>query len=474
MTALENQAPTASIDQGSPHAHEIATTLKRLRTTFGTGKTKQLDWRERQLDGIVRFATQYADELTTALDRDLGRPNLEGHLADVGPSISEAEYIKKRFRKWAKPRRTRLPINLMPASAKIIPEPKGVALVISPWNYPVNLVLEPIAAAFAAGNAVVLKPSELSPHTSDLIASELPKFLDTDAFAVFTGGPDVSTALLAEKFDHIFFTGSTAVGRIVMKAAAEHLTPVTLELGGKSPVIVADDADIAVTANRIAWGKTFNAGQTCIAPDYVLVSEKNRDALVEAIGAAWTEFNGHDIAASPDFGRIVNERHHARLVGLLPDTVAFGGEHDESTKFLSPTIVVDPDPTSLLMTNEIFGPILPVITVSDLDEAFAFVADRPKPLALYAFTNSDDTVERIHANTTAGGGCVNHTLLHFAPNDLPFGGIGASGMGRYHGKAGFDEFSNLRGVVRKPVKGENNLLYPPYTEQKQKLLRKFL
>lgn len=454
---------------------DMTAALERLRSTVESGRTRSLDWREAQLDGIIRFTKDHSDELLAAMEADLGRPGLEGWIADVGASINEAEYIKKKFRKWAAPRKARLNVALQPASARIIPEPLGVALIIAPWNYPVNLVLEPMAAAFAAGNAIVLKPSEISPATADVIAQKLPGYLDPDAFAVFEGGPEVSTALLAERFDHIFFTGSTKVGQIVMEAAAKNLTPVTLELGGKSPVIVADDADIDVTAQRIAWGKTFNAGQTCIAPDYILVTEKNCDALIDGIREAWTSFFGADISASEDYGRVVSDRHHQRLVNMLDgQTIAFGGEHDAATRFLSPTIVVDPALDSEVMTEEIFGPILPIITVDSVDDAIRFVNERPKPLALYVFTDDDHVADRVLGRTSSGGGCVNHTLLHFSPTELPFGGVGASGMGRYHGKSGFDTFSNLKGIVRKPFRGESNLVYPPYTDTKTKLLRKVL
>ncbi|RZV41182.1 MAG: aldehyde dehydrogenase family protein [Acidimicrobiales bacterium] len=454
---------------------QMVQTIERLRSTVESGRTRSLDWREAQLDGIIRFTTDFTDELLEAMETDLGRPGLEGWIADIGSSINEAEYIKKKFRKWAAPRKAKLNVALQPASARIMPEPLGVALIIAPWNYPVNLVLEPMAAAFAAGNAIVLKPSEISPATAGVIAQNLPDYLDSDAFAVFEGGPEVSTALLAEKWDHIFFTGSTKVGQIVMEAAAKNLTPVTLELGGKSPVIVGDDADLDVTAQRIAWGKSFNAGQTCIAPDYVLVTEKNRDALIDKLSEAWTSFYGTEISASDDYGRVVSDRHHQRLVGMLDgQTVAFGGDHDGETRFLSPTIVVDPALDSTVMSEEIFGPILPIITVDNIDAAIRFVNDRPKPLALYVFANDDDVVDRVLSRTSSGGGCVNHVLLHFSPSELPFGGVGASGMGRYHGKSGFDAFSNLKGIVRKPFRGESKLVYPPYTDGKTKLLRKFL
>jgi aldehyde dehydrogenase (NAD+) len=454
------------------HAN-VRATIERLRSTVAAGTTRSLDWRESQIDAVIRFAKDQTDELLAAMESDLGRPHVEGWLADVGPSISEAEYVKKRFRKWAAPRRSRVSLAIQPASAKVVPEPLGVALIISPWNYPVNLVLIPLVAALAAGNAVVLKQSENAPATAALMAAELPKYLDEAAFAVFEGGVDVSTTLLAERFDHIFFTGSTKVGRIVMEAAAKHLTPVILELGGKTPVIVADDADLDVAANRIAWGKGLNAGQTCIAPDYVLVTEKTRDALIDKIAHAWTRFYGPDIQSSADFGRIVNAQNFERLTSMLEGLeIAFGGDRDAASKFLSPTLIIDPDLDSDIMTEEIFGPILPIITVEDVDAATRFVNERPKPLALYVFSGSDEIADYVLRRTSSGGACVNHTLLHFTPHELAFGGVGASGMGRYHGKAGFDALSNLRGVVRKTTRGENNLGYPPYTERKSALLRK--
>ena len=461
--------PSADSSTGDP----IDAALDRHRRAVTAGTTRSLDWREAQLEGILAFAHDHTDALLDAMHADLGRPHTEGWGTDVGAAITETEYIKKRFRKWAAPRRARVPLIAQPGTARVVPEPLGVALIISPWNYPVNLVLEPMAAAFAAGNAVVLKPSELAPATSALITTHLPDYLDADGFSVFAGGPDVAAALLERRFDHIFFTGSTRVGQIVMEAAAKHLTPVTLELGGKSPAIVADDADLEVTGNRLAWGKGVNAGQTCIAPDYVLATERTRDALIQSITRAWGEFYGDDPASSPDFGRIVNGRHHQRLVGLLDNqTIATGGRHDSANRFIEPTIVVDPDPESPVMSEEIFGPILPVLTVDSIDEAIAFVNERPKPLALYVFSSDGDTADRVLNSTSSGGACVNHTLFHFAPPELPFGGVGESGMGRYHGQSGFDAFSNLKGVLRKPVRGETSLGYPPYTALKERIIRR--
>jgi aldehyde dehydrogenase (NAD+) len=336
-------------------------------------------------------------------------------------------------------------------------------------------MLLPIMAAFAAGNAVVAKPSELSTATSGLIARHLPRYLDDGAFAIVEGGPEVATALLEERFDHIFFTGSTHVGRIVMEAAAKNLTPVTLELGGKSPCYVADDVDIQIAANRIAWGKGVNAGQTCIAPDYVLVSEGRKAALVDAIAAAWDSFYGADHSATSDFSRIVSDRQHQRLVGLLEgQNVVFGGENDRDTRYMAPTIVVDPDLDSDIMTEEIFGPILPVLSVADVDDAIRFINARPKPLALYIFSDDDDLIQKMLDRTSSGGACVNHTLYHFSPPELSFGGVGASGIGLYHGQSGFDSFSNLRGVLRKSSRFENTLGYPPYTSIKERIIRRLM
>lgn len=446
-----------------------------LRATFDSGVTRSLEWRHEQLDGLIRFCDEQEEALIEAIASDLGRPWLEAYAADIGTTAAEIKHLRKNVEKWMKPRKAKLPLTSLPAKGRIHPEPLGVALVIAPWNYPVQLLLEPIAAALAAGNTVAAKPSELSPATSAVIAAELGNYVDSEIVAVFEGDVPVSTALLAERFDHIFFTGSTRVGKVVMKAAAEHLTPVTLELGGKSPCIVDDSVDLEVAAHRIAWGKWLNAGQTCIAPDYILVSESRRDALVTELRKVVAEFYGDDPRTSKDFGRVVNRAQFDRLVGYLDgQTVAIGGDHDATTKYLAPTVVIDPPLDSVLMTDEIFGPILPVVAVDDLSAAIAFVNERPKPLALYVFAEDENAVERVLDETSSGGACVNHTLLHITPPDLPFGGVGPSGMGRYHGESSFDTFSNMKSVLNKPLKGENSLLYPPYKGWKQKLVKKAL
>jgi aldehyde dehydrogenase (NAD+) len=348
-----------------------------------------------------------------------------------------------------------------------------VALVIAPWNYPVQLTLSPLATALAAGNAAVVKPSELVPETSAVLARLVRQHLDPEAVAVVEGGPEVSSELLEQRFDHIFFTGSTAVGRIVAEAAARHLTPTLLELGGKSPVVVAADADLAIAAKRLAWGKGLNAGQTCIAPDYVLVDRRHMDALVDLLVQAFADFYGPTPASSPDLAQIVNERHVQRLAGLLHGhggAVACGGTIDEATRKLAPTVVVDPDPASPLMQEEIFGPILPVLPVDDVDQAVAFVNGRPKPLALYLFAEDDAVTRTVVDGTSSGGVCVNHVMVHIGPPDLPFGGVGDAGHGRYHGRAGFDALSNLKPVYERRLRPDLSFIYPPYTKRKTKLL----
>jgi aldehyde dehydrogenase (NAD+) len=453
----------------------IPATVADVRRAFDSGRTRSPDWREAQLDGLLTILRDSADELVTALGRDMGKPPVEAHFTDIGFTATDIAHTRRHLRAWMQPRRARLRLQDQPAKGHLLPEPLGVSLVIAPWNYPVQLTLSPLATALAAGNAVVLKPSELVPETTALLARLLRTHLDPEAVAVVEGGPEVSTALLAERFDHIFFTGSTAVGRIVARAAAEHLTPTLLELGGKSPVFVGPEVRLDVAARRLAWGKSLNAGQTCIAPDYVLVDRARQAELVDRLVTAIGTFYGPDPARSPDLARIVNERHAERLARLLTDhggTVACGGTVDVAGRRLAPTVVVDPDPTSALMQEEIFGPILPVLAVDDVDEAVAFVNARPKPLALYVFSDDERYQEQVTARTSSGGVCVNHVMFHIGPPELPFGGVGGSGHGRYHGRAGFDALSNLKPVYRRAVRPDLSLIYPPYTRLKAKLLQR--
>jgi aldehyde dehydrogenase (NAD+) len=400
---------------------------------------------------------------------------VEAFAADIGHTKQELRHIASHLRGWIRPTKVRVPLTAAPAKAWVVPEPLGVALVIAPWNYPIQLLVEPVAAALAAGNCVLAKPSELAPACAAALARLLPRYVDAEAVTVVEGGVTETTALLAERWDHIFFTGSTAVGHVVAEAAAKHLTPTVLELGGKSPTYVHASADLDVAARRIAWGKFFNAGQTCIAPDYVLVDEQVKEALLAKLAHEIGESFGVDPKASKSFGRIVSARHLARLSGLLESgagRVAVGGHVDAATRYVAPTVTVDPNPDGALMRDEIFGPILPVIGVDGPSQAKAFIGARPKPLALYVFAERDDVIDDIVATTTSGGVCVNQTLMHLLPPDLPFGGVGDSGMGAYHGKTGFDAFTHYKSVLRKPTKPDLRLLYPPYTGLVEKLVRR--
>tara|TARA_B100000073_G_scaffold15104_1_gene12309 strand:+ start:2179 stop:3552 length:1374 start_codon:yes stop_codon:yes gene_type:complete len=449
--------------------------LTTARKAFASGRTRDASWREKQLDGLVRLLEENDEALIAALHADLGKPRAEGWTTDLGTTATEISYIRKNIRKWMKSRKVRVPMVAQPGSGFIKPEPLGVILVITPWNYPISLLLNPLAAVFAAGNTAVCKPSELAPACSKLMAELIPQYVDPEAAVVVEGDVEIATELLEQKWDHIFFTGSTNVGRIVMQAAANHLTPVTLELGGKSPTIVDESADLVAAANRITWGKFLNAGQTCIAPDYVFAHENIREELVDKIKKATNEFYGSDPKTSPDYARIVSERHLNRLTGLLDDgTVVLGGSHDTADRYLEPTILLDPSTDSAIMSDEIFGPILPILSFTDLQEVIGFVNARPKPLALYIFANSDNVVDEVISQTSSGGVCVNHSLLHYGVSDLGFGGVGDSGIGRYHGKSGFDQFSNMKSVLKKRFKPELSLLYPPYTEKKEKIYRKFV
>jgi aldehyde dehydrogenase (NAD+) len=393
----------------------------------------------------------------------------------LGFVIGEIDYTLKRLRGWMRPERVGTRLVTKPSRGRIVREPLGVVFVIAPWNYPVHLALAPVVGAIAAGNCVVIKPSEVTAHTSAALAKLIPEYLDTECVTVIEGGVPETQALLGEAWDHVFYTGNGTVGRVVMEAAAKHLTPVTLELGGKSPTIVDETADLEVAGRRVAWGKFLNAGQTCIAPDYVLAMKSVADRFVEHVRRAIFDFYGPDPQVSPDYARVVDDRHFQRLANLLSSgTITIGGEHDEATRYFAPTVLRDVAPDSPVMQDEIFGPILPVLTVDSIDEAIAFVNERDKPLALYVFTKSNSTADRVLDQTSSGGACVNATMYHVAVPTLPFGGVGKSGMGAYHGRSTFETFSHAKSVLRKGVRPDPALAYPPYTNTKDRLIRKFL
>jgi aldehyde dehydrogenase (NAD+) len=450
----------------------ITASLLRLRTSFDAGTTRPIEWRRAQLKAIERMLAEREAEFAEALRLDLNKSRFETVLSETSFVVAEAKYARKHLARWMRGQRVRTPMMTQPGRSRILPEPKGVVLIIAPWNYPLSMVLAPLVGAVAAGNAAVMKPSEVSRHTSAAIARILPAYLDMDAFAVVEGGVAETTELLEQRFDHILYTGNERVARIVMAAAAKHLTPVTLELGGKSPCLVDRDADLEVAAARIAWGKFINAGQTCVAPDHVLVHREAVAPLLDALTRRIREYYGEDAAASPDYCRIVSERHTARFEQLLAgQRVHIGGRVDVAARFVEPTIVLDPPLDSALMQEEIFGPVLPVITVDDMDEAVRLVAERPKPLALYVFTRDEALQNRVLGSLSAGSVCVNDAVIFMVSPELPFGGVGNSGMGRYSGWYGFETFSHMKPVMKRSFRFDVPLRYPPYTEAKARLLK---
>ncbi|HEY6880298.1 MAG TPA: aldehyde dehydrogenase family protein [Polyangiales bacterium] len=454
----------------------IGQTVAALRNTFESGHTRSYAWRVSQLDAAVRMLKTEDAAFCEALREDLNKPQLESFVTEVNETVVSAEYLKKHLKRWMKPTRVATPIIMQPGKSWIQPEPLGVALVISAWNYPVLLSMAPMLGAIAAGNAVVLKPSELAPATSELLARLIPKYFDARAVAVIEGGVPETTEVLAQRFDHVFYTGNGTVGRIVMTAAAKHLTPVTLELGGKSPCIIDQHVDLQVAAKRVAWAKFFNCGQTCVAPDYLLVHEKVYDRFLDTLSATLKHFYGENPQQSPDYCRIINARHHRRLMDLLPGsgTVAIGGQSDASDLFIAPTVLRDVPDDAPAMRDEIFGPILPALKVASIDEAIKRINARPKPLALYVFSSNDAVQDQVIAQTSSGGVVVNHAVQHLAVQGLPFGGVGESGMGAYHGKHSFDTFSHKKAVLKRGTILEPDLPYPPYSESKEKWLRRFM
>ncbi len=444
-----------------------------LSAHFETGSTKSLSWRFSQLDALEHFLMEREQDILDALHADLRKPAMEAFSSEIGFAISELRLARKNLARWMKPERVRTPWLVMPGRSYIYREPLGVTLIIAAWNYPFHLIVLPLIGAIAAGNCAALKPSELAPHVSALLAKWIPKYFDTKAIRVVEGGPPETTALLRQNWDHIFYTGNGRVGRIVMEAAAKHLTPVTLELGGKSPCIVDESADLDTTAKRIVYGKFFNAGQTCVAPDYVLVHDRVHDALVNRMVATIREFYGDDPKQSTDFSRIINERHHARLSRFLDDAdIVTGGETDPSERYIAPTILKNVNEDDALMQEEIFGPILPLISFSSVDSAIGFVNRHAKPVALYLFSREREVQERVLARTSAGGTAINHVWLHFGVPGLPFGGVGESGMGAYHGRHSFETFSHRRSVLKKPTLPDPPLIFPPYTARTMRWLKK--
>lgn len=439
----------------------VSDIIGQQRQFFATGKTKDVDFRIEQLKHLKSAIELNQSRIVAAVKADLNRPEFEAYFEIA--SIAEVNYAIKNLKSWVKPKKVPTSIDQFPASARIYPEPLGVVLIVGPWNYPFQLMISPLVGAIAAGNCAILKPSEIASHTSEVVADMISKTFDPAYVAAVEGGVEISKQLLAEKFDHIFFTGGTKIGKIVMEAAAKHLTPVTLELGGKSPCIVDSDIQIEYTAKRIAWGKFINAGQTCIAPDYLLVDKKIKPDLMSAIKTALHEFYGEDPQQSPDYSRIINQHHLKRLVEFIKDgEIVAGGQSNAEDRYISPTVIDKVSWDSPVMQDEIFGPILPVLEYDDFGEAIAQINARPKPLALYLFSKDKEKQQRVLRETSSGGLCINDTVMQVGVTTLPFGGVGDSGIGSYHGKASFDTFSHYKSVLQKSFWLDLKWRYAPY------------
>jgi aldehyde dehydrogenase (NAD+) len=472
-------APTSSIHalrSATPALSHIPARVEALRSTFESGHTRSYEWRKQQLQALLAMVERETPAIAEALHQDLGKPRLESWMSESNEVVASVKFMLKNLKRWLKPERVATPLALQPGKSWIQREPLGLALIIAPWNYPLLLSLNPLAGAIAAGNCVLLKPSEVAPATSSLLARIVPQYLDTSAIAVLEGGVPETTEILAQRFDTIFYTGNGIVGRIVMEAAAKHLTPVTLELGGKSPCYIDESADLEVAAKRVVWGKFMNCGQTCVAPDYLLVHERVHDRFTRMVADTVQTFFGATPEVSPDYGRIVNQRHLRRLLALLPGSgnVLVGGRADESSRFFAPTVLTDVPADAPIMRDEIFGPILPVLRVDGVEQAVRFINERPKPLALYVFAGDRAIQERVVGHTSSGGALINHVVVHLAVQGLPFGGVGPSGMGAYHGRHSFDAFSHRKAVLKKPTALDATILYPPYTASKESWLRRLM
>lgn len=440
-----------------------AKTVSNQRLFFTKHQTKKLSFRIEQLKLLQQAILDNEAAITKALNADLNKPELESYVTEIGSCLEEIKYALKHIRSWVKPKKVRTPLPYLPASSKVYSEPLGVVLIIGAWNYPLQLVISPLIGAIAAGNCAIIKPSEIAVNTSTLLAEIIPKYFDSSFISVVEGGKEVTQQLLEEKFDHIFFTGNTQVGKIIMSAAAKQLTPVTLELGGKSPCIVDGNTHLEYTARRIVWGKFLNAGQTCVAPDYLLVDRKIKKDLLEHLKQIIQEFYGTTPETSPDYARIINQHHFQRLCELLKTgEIVVGGDTNPSDYYIAPTVIDGVSPEEGVMQEEIFGPILPVIEYTNLSEAIAFVNAKPKPLALYFFSNNKQHQNQVLQETASGGACINDTIVQIAFPGLPFGGVGDSGIGRYHGKTSFETFSHQRSVLHKSFWVDLKLRYAPY------------
>lgn len=448
--------------------------MLKQRQFFASGATKDVKNRRKHLKKLKQAIKENESSIYDALQSDFGKSPFETYVSEIGTILVELGHTISHLKSWAKPKRGKTPVSHLPGRSRIYAEPYGTVLIISPWNYPFNLAMAPVIGAISAGNTVFLKPSGAAPMTSRILYNILTGVFPTEWVAVFQE-EEVKKTILDLKYDYIFFTGGPEVGKLVMEKAAVHLTPLTLELGGKSPCLVLDDADFTVAARRVAWGKFFNCGQTCVAPDYLMITEKAKKPFFDAVKSEVKKFYGDNPASSPDFARVINDRHWERIEKLLhKGKIVLGGEVDRKTRYIAPTIIDGISPKDPVMQEEIFGPVLPVITIESLDEAINFINERPKPLALYVFTSKRKNSGRVISETSYGGGCVNDTLKHFANGHIPFGGVGESGMGSYHGRGSFDTFTHYKSVYYNPTFFDNPLIYAPYTNFAANLIRKIV
>ena len=432
---------------------------------FNTHNTKNLKFRKQQLKLLSKNIKNHENELLDALYKDLGKSKVEAYATEIGMLLKSIKLMRKELKNWSKTKQTDTPLYLFPTKSYIKKEPYGTVLIIGPFNYPVQLVFEPLIGAIAAGNTAIVKPSELTPHVAIVIKDIIEDTFDEAYVSVVEGGIEETQTLLSLPFDYMFFTGSEKVGKIVYEAAARKLIPVTLELGGKSPVIVDDTANIKVASERISFGKFTNAGQTCVAPDYILVQRKVKNDLIKALKKTITEFYGENIEKSPDFGRIVNQKHFNRLNDLIQihkDNVVFGGNSSKEDLYIEPTLLDNITNDNKIMKEEIFGPILPIITYDNFDEVLEIIQSKSKPLSLYLFSEDENMTHRVVEELSFGGGAINDTLMHLANPNLPFGGVGSSGIGQYHGKYSFDTFSHMKSYTFKSTRLESSLFFPPY------------
>lgn len=432
---------------------------------FNTHKTKNLKFRKQQLKLLSKNIKNHENELLDALYKDLGKSKVEAYATEIGMLLKSIKLMRKELKNWSKTKQTDTPLYLFPTKSYIKKEPYGTVLIIGPFNYPVQLVFEPLIGAIAAGNTAIVKPSKLTPHVAIVIKDIIEDTFDEAYVSVVEGGIEETQTLLSLPFDYMFFTGSEKVGKIVYEAAARKLIPVTLELGGKSPVIVDDTANIKVASERISFGKFTNAGQTCVAPDYILVQRKVKNDLIKALKKTITEFYGENIEKSPDFGRIVNQKHFNRLNDLIQihkDNVVFGGNSSKEDLYIEPTLLDNITNDNKIMKEEIFGPILPIITYDNFDEVLEIIQSKSKPLSLYLFSEDENMTHRVVEELSFGGGAINDTLMHLANPNLPFGGVGSSGIGQYHGKYSFDTFSHMKSYTFKSTRLESSLFFPPY------------